>query len=275
MRSLFERHIISKLGSFKVESIRQSDLKAWINEQAATECYDIVRKSLTHVRAVFEMLLDDDSDLIARNPARKLKPPKTRKRSEAFLSLSECVRLLKTATNARDNIILRMQLGFGLRPSEMFALQVKDIEVGQIRIDEAVVDGEMGDTKTIASDGYVPLPPQLERDLRTYMLLAGIVEPEQYLFPSEVGTPFGTHNYLNRHLKPLAAAAKVEGADFGVLRRTCATHFSNHGKVKDAQALLRHADASTTLKHYQKSIPESLVSAVASWEEQLLTEVIQ
>ena len=95
------------------------------------------------------MLLDDNDASIKRNPARKVKPPKTRKRSEAFLALPECVRLLKAAPEGRDNIILRMQLGFGPRPSEMFALQVKDIEPGRLRIDEAVVDGEMGETKTL------------------------------------------------------------------------------------------------------------------------------
>lgn len=54
-----------------------------------------------------------------------------------------------------------------------------------------------------------------------------------------------------------------------MLRRTTATHFQRHGEIKDAQALLRHADAATTLKHYQKKIEESLVRGVANWDAEL------
>jgi integrase len=54
-----------------------------------------------------------------------------------------------------------------------------------------------------------------------------------------------------------------------VLRRTTGTHFQKHGKVKDTQSLLRHADAQTTLKHYQKTIEESLRRAVEDWDSEL------
>ena len=32
MKSLFDRHIIPQLGSMPVAEIKQSDIKAWINE---------------------------------------------------------------------------------------------------------------------------------------------------------------------------------------------------------------------------------------------------
>jgi len=54
-----------------------------------------------------------------------------------------------------------------------------------------------------------------------------------------------------------------------ILRRTTGTHFQKHGKVKDTQSLLRHADAQTTLKHYQKTIEDSLRLAVESWDAEL------
>jgi integrase len=95
------------------------------------------------------------------------------------------------------------------------------------------------------------------------------VDPSAYLFPSEAGTPYDPKNYLNRRLKQLAKSAKVPGVNFQVLRRTCATHFPNHGKVKDTQALLRHRNPAVTLKHYQKTLDESLVGAVGSWDDAL------
>ena len=73
-------------------------------------------------------------------------------------------------------------------------------------------------------------------------------------------------NYLDRVLKPLGKLAGIPDLNHQVLRRTTATHFQKHGEIKDAQALLRHADASTTLRHYQKGLEESLVRGVESWD---------
>jgi integrase len=53
------------------------------------------------------------------------------------------------------------------------------------------------------------------------------------------------------------------------LRRTTGTHFQKHGKVKDTQALLRHSNPLTTLKHYQKTLEESLIAAVENWDAEL------
>jgi integrase len=102
------------------------------------------------------------------------------------------------------------------------------------------------------SNGSVPISLGLESELRAYVLECGTVDFDAYLFPSETGTPYDPKNYLNRKLKPLAAAANIEGVNFQALRRTCATHFQNHGGVKDVQALLRHTSPEITLKHYQK-----------------------
>jgi integrase len=88
------------------------------------------------------------------------------------------------------------------------------------------------------------MPPALEAELRAYIEVFKIVEPTAYLFPSDVGAPYDPHNYLARKLKSLAKRAQVAGVNFQVFRRTCATHFQEYGgKVKDAQALLRHTNA--------------------------------
>jgi hypothetical protein len=40
--------------------------------------------------------------------------------------------------------------------------------------------------------------------------------------------------------------------------------------MKDTQSLLRHTNPITTLKHYQKTLPQSLIDAVESWDAQLV-----
>jgi integrase len=130
----------------------------------------------------------------------------------------------------------------------------------------------------------------LEADLRAYIRDEKITD---LLFPSGANTPISPDNYLDRILKCLGVAAEIDvfrrtavikrGKDKGktkevatsklnhqVLRRTTATHFQKHGEIKDTQSLLRHADPVTTLRHYQKSLDQSLIDAVESWHAQLV-----
>ena len=135
----------------------------------------------------------------------------------------------------------------------------------------------MDRTKTEGSTGRVPLTPTLEAAIRSFIKDEKLTD---LLFPSTTGTPMSHDNYLDRVLKPLGVKAGIDvfvadngepdsKLNFQVLRRTTATHFQRHGKVKDVQALLRHDDAATTLKHYQKTIEESLVRGVVNWDAEL------
>lgn len=272
MTSLFEQHILPHLGPLRIKDMKPTDIKKWINEIGGKYSYSLTHKCLTHIRAIFDQLVEDD--VIFKNPARSKKGnvrlPKTKKPSERFLDFLECQRLLGEAEkDPRDHLLLRILMTCALRPSECFALRLRDVLPGKLCIDEAVVMGDLGDTKTEESNGFVPMAPALEEELRAYASRFGIVEPAAYLFASKAGTPYDAKNYLNRKLKPLATRAKVPGVNFQVLRRTCATQFQNYGKVKDTQALLRHASAAVTLKHYQKTLDESLVTAVAGWDDAL------
>lgn len=278
VRGIFEHHLLPRLGHRSAAEIKLGDVQQTINEIAAAQLSgSLVAKCLTQIRAVFELALEEDR--IEKNPARKASLPRLRKASERFLELAECRRLLEAA-GRRDGLILRLFLVCGLRPSELFALRVDDLlPGGGLRIDQAALpsEGLVDRTKTEGSTGRVPLPPALEAEIRTRIQDE---ELSDLLFPSATGTPMSHDNYLDRVLKPLGVMAGIDvfvsesgepdsKLNFQVLRRTTATHFQRHGKIKDVQALLRHDDAATTLKHYQKTIEESLVRGVANWDAEL------
>ena len=72
------------------------------------------------------------------------------------------------------------------------------------------------------------------------------------------GAPMRDNNILVRHIKPAAKAVGVPWVNWQVLRRSFATWLKLKGAdVKDAQALMRHSRASTTLDVYQQFVPES------------------
>ena len=66
------------------------------------------------------------------------------------------------------------------------------------------------------------------------------------------------NNILVRHIKPAAKKLGMAWVNWQVLRRSFATWLKMKGAdVKDAQALMRHSRASTTLDVYQQFVPES------------------
>ena len=73
------------------------------------------------------------------------------------------------------------------------------------------------------------------------------------------------NNVLIRHIKPAAGNLGIPWVNWLALRRSFATWLKMAGAdVKDAQALMRHSRASTTLDIYQQFVPESQRSVVDS-----------
>ena len=268
--SIFNKQIIPILGRIRVSDLKPTDIKAFFNAIAESGSESLVKKCVTHVRAVFEFLIEDGA--IPKNPAKAkiVTMPRTRKPSERFLELWECRALMGACESRRDHVIVHTFLSVALRPGEAFALRLDDVFPGQLRIDEAFVPCVgLKETKTEEADGFVPLPPALEAELRAYIREEGITQPREFLFASEVGTAMSHDNYLDRKLKPIAKRAGLKGVNFQVLRRTVATHFQKHGDPKATQGLLRHKRIQTTLDIYQKRLDPVVAQAAASWSAAL------
>jgi integrase len=66
------------------------------------------------------------------------------------------------------------------------------------------------------------------------------------------------NNILKRHIKPAAKLLGVGFVNWRCLRTSYATWLKEaKADVKDAQKLMRHSRATTTLEIYQQFIPES------------------
>lgn len=128
----------------------------------------------------------------------------------------------------------------------------------------------MGSTKTDESDSYVPIPPDLSREIAEWIAVhPQRDDPRAFLFLNRNKRAFSVGNYLKKQLKPLAESVGILDLTQQAFRRTSSTHIQKHGTVKDMQRHLRHSDPETTLKHYAKAIPERLRAAVAKLDEQI------
>jgi integrase len=285
--SIVTKHIINgALGGCCIADVTESDLQSWINgyvNRGASR--SLLKGLLLHARAIWKHARK--KKIIAENPTEDLRARSKRRVAERYLTVEECRRLLSVLAG-RDHLIVRMFIQLGLRPEEMFALRRDDVKGDQLRIDEALVEGESAPTKTEASDDYVYIPPDLAVELDGWMECS-IGGPADWLFQTEHGRRgfMNANNYRNRILKPAAIRAAVgvidtgkrdekgkpilkTDVDFRALRRTCATLFGDRAKdPKSTQAQLRHADPTITLKHYQKAIPASVKAAAIALENDL------
>ncbi len=274
LQCLFKNHVLPIIGQQAPREVTLTSLQLLLNQMAENRySKSAVGQVRTYIKACFEYATDED--VIPKNPARKIAMPKIQKKScERFLSIDEIRALLRIAS-PREHLILRILSVCGLRPAEILVLRIEDFEGTQLRIDEALKErqkGEqrIGDTKTDESDNFVPVPPDLGREVAAWIAAhPGRSSPRAFLFPNSSGNAFSVGNYLKRYLKPLGEKAGIHDLTHQVFRRTSSTHMQIHATVKDMQRHLRHTDPQTTLKHYAKVIPTSLRAAVAALDAQI------
>ena len=84
--------------------------------------------------------------------------------------------------------------------------------------------------------------------------------------------PRDGNNFLRSRIHPIAERLGIPKrlVTFQVMRRTLGTDLQQHGSIKDAQRILRHADIQTTGNVYMQEIPQSVVEALESRTQAVL-----
>jgi integrase len=279
---IIQDHLIGGLGSRTVRELSDSELQRFINgfvEKKSSR--SLLGKLVMFLRAILNTAMD--KGLLDRNPARKLKAKSRKRASNLAHTLEECDRVLSHVSGA-DHLAVRLLIQLGLRSEELFALRRKDLVGHGLLIDEAIVDGEAKETKTLASEAVMYLTPDLELELQHY-LQALPDDPDGWMFPSSrKSVPTRPGNFLNRVLKPASLLAGVSvrtsakgkptsAVNFQSLRRTSSTLFGARAKdPKSTQTHMRHVDPYVTLKHYQQGVPSEVKAAALALEQDLLAQ---
>ena len=137
-------------------------------------------------------------------------------------------------------------------------------------------DGKVYPTlKTKQSRGFVALPASLRAALAQWKLIQKPESDNEFIFPNSRGGVHRVDNYRADVLRPalnqIAEETGIGGIDFRACRRTCATHLSQYGGVKEVQAHLRHSRATTTLEVYIQEIPDAVRQAVEDLDAALIS----
>jgi len=135
-RTLYEahtRHIVPRLGNFKIKDLRRDTIQKFINE-----VYDSGLSSsyLGQIHSVIYGFLQQavDNELIKENAAKRIKMPKIENKQARVLSLEEQLRFVEAAKARPTGNIFIFALFTGMRIGEIIALTWDDID-----FDEGVV----------------------------------------------------------------------------------------------------------------------------------------
>jgi integrase len=156
--------------------------------------------------------------------------------------------------NPRHRTFFRFLALTGLRWGEATALRWKDLRLDGtrpvVKVRRAIYKGRVEPPKTKYGKRDVPLNAALVSELRERRKVTEWPS-DDFVFPSEVGTPMRSENVRRRVLAPVAEEAGAPWAGFHTHRRTCASMLFERGKnAKQVQRWLGHHSASFTLDRY-------------------------
>jgi integrase/recombinase XerD len=165
------------------------------------------------------------------------------------MSPNEAERLLDMAGSLRDQVMLSLGYGCGLRAGEIVRLKPGDIDSAQMIIRIVQSKGR--------KDRHVMLPPELLVSLRQWWKVrptrfdADVPVRERWLFPGRRQGQHLTYRQLSRIFHEAAAAAGItKRVSLHSLRHSFATDLFEKGiDIRYIQALLGHSKLDTTSRY--------------------------
>ena len=280
-------HILPYFGEKTLCNITKFDVEDFVNQLNNTRCKHIKstnngiieeltdkklsNETINHIiflcGAIFEYMVD--SDVIAKNPVKKVnKMPKETKES-VFLTAEECNKLFEVAKvkNEKLYLVLLTSIVTGMRQGEVLALTWDDIDFNSntISVNKTYSKGVLGKPKTNSSIRTVKISPKLAHLLKEHKLKA---RPSNLnlVFSNEAGNYIDSRNLVNRFFKPCLKEAGLKDITWHELRHSCITALAEEKvNLKSIQKQVGHSSENTTLRiytHATEKMDSELVDAL-------------
>lgn len=272
---VYTKSISPYLGRRNINSLVKTDIQKLI-DTAADSGYKYERQSKIKVilNDIFARACEDD--LMAKNPAKGVKLRADKEISAKALTSNEQYEFLNAARGTFYENLYNVAINTGLRPGELFALTLEDVdfEQGYINVDKTLVYQKyLDDTgktfhveppKTKQSLRKVPINSECRIYLERQIELKDILkkkrpkEQNEYLFVTKFNTPLNSQIYADS-IKSVVKQINLtrsfdnEFPTFSghTFRHTFATRCFEAGvNPKVVQAYLGHASLKMTMDLY-------------------------
>jgi len=266
--SVFKNHIRPKWGCEFVQNVKTMAVENWL------EAYPHSQQVKSHVRNLMHNLFNAAIrwEMVERNPIDLVRQSKKRLKRPRVLTPSEFKALFAQLVEPYRTMVLTVAC-LGLRVSELLGLQWGDIDFEDltVRIQRSVVEGEVSETKTEASEGTLPLDPNLAEALVAHKASSVYVADSDFVFAGHSGKPRWKDCLLADYIKPAAARAGVGNIAWHTFRHTYSTLVHALGATLAVQKeLLRHASIQTTMNVYTQAISSEKREAASKVANALL-----
>ncbi len=223
-----------------VEEITTGDIRAYLGRFNHLKMSSIAKK-LSVLKSFFGWLSDEE--IISRDPARRIKPPKKEQRLPKALTIEELEQIRESCRTHRERAMLEVFYATGGRLSEIQALNKADIDYQTM---SARVIGKGN------KEREVYLSYKAIYHLRKYIMSRLDDEPALFVTKRQ---PYRrlSNRAIQREIKKIAERSGIQkNVHPHTLRHTFATLTLNNGAdLSSVQALLGHTDPSTTQVYAQ------------------------
>jgi len=255
-------YLITRFGERIAEDIKPLEIQKWLKflHQETGLAWTTVSKIRGIMHRIYKVGILHEH--VTKNPVQHVETRSKSAYRAIIITPAQTLAILKSHPFPLHFALLLTCAATALRSSEILALRWADIlwEEGRIRICKRWAKGEDGETKTDASDGYVPMHPVLAGHLRAWRQQTPYAKDTNFVFPSmrENGKkPLYASSFVADYLRPAAKKAGVpieNGQRFGLhnLRHSLSNWLVNKAKIepKTVQGILRHSKIQTTLDLY-------------------------
>jgi integrase len=277
-RDIAQRHIKPYLGHYRLDALTvqnvQEAINAFLRDGHSPDAAKHLRMTLS---AALSRALREE--LIHRNVAHLVELPHIQRRTVVPWTAEEARRFIRTATGHRWEVAFLLIALYGARRGEALGLRWRDVDLdaGTIEIIQQVqlIDGQfvIGPVKTAAGNRTLPITPalrtailRLAAEQRLPQRPDGLPDTtaagDQLITATQHGGPVMPRNF-RRTFQDLIDKAGVPTITIHHVRHTVATLLKDLGvPARDTQAILGHANISTTQQIYQHTSLEASQTAL-------------
>ena len=222
-------HIVPRIGHFKLEQLTPVHVRTMVNELAR----EISPQAAAGVHRTLRAALSEAvrSELIDRNVAKLVTPPRVATKEQDFFTDQEAMQLLKAVRGERLEALYQLAITLGMRQGEILALRWEDLDFDQgiIHVRHTLVRAEgrfhFKPPKSMASQRTLVLPLSVRSALREHRARqskARVVSGLDLVFPTTTGGPYHAKELI-RDYDLILQRAGLRRIKFHGLRHTAAS----------------------------------------------------
>ena len=163
-------YLVPRFGNEIAEDIKPLDIQRWF--KSLHETGGLAWTTIAKMRGVMSRIYKVGilHEHVAKNPAQHVETRSKTAHKAIVIAPAQTLAILKALPSPLHFTLVLTCAATALRASEILAVRWSDVlwNEGRIRISKRWAKGKDGETKTEASEGYVPLHPILAAHLRAW-----------------------------------------------------------------------------------------------------------